>query len=339
MSRTAGKLAHYLDAAIEGDVSIPIRGVAGPEEASEHDLIYVDSPRNIERAAASRAKCAIVPLGVQLPGKTLLAAVAPKLAFAKAAAWLLPPPKVAAGIHATAVIARTARLAAGVAVGPFAVIEDQAQIGKGTEIGAHCVVGPRAWVGENCRLYPRVTLYAGARLGNRVVVHAGAVIGSDGFGYVFGEGRHWKFPQIGRVEIGDDVEIGANTTIDRGSLGVTRLAAGVKIDNLVQVAHNVEIGEHSVAAAQTGISGSSVIGKNVVIGGQVGIADHCRLEDGSVAGAQAGIPTGKVIHRGQTVWGTPARPLKKFKEQYAWFARLPELAERLKKLERASAKD
>src|SRR4029077_9480400 len=162
---------------------------------------------------------------------------------------------------------------------------------------------------------------------------SGAVIGSDGFGYVFGEGRYWKFPQVGRVEIADDVEIGANSTIDRGSLESTQIATGVKIDNLVQIAHNVRIGEHTVIAAQTGISGSSTIGKHVLIGGQVGIADHCTLEDGAIAGAQAGIPTGKTIRRSQIVWGTPARPLEKFKEQYAWFARLPELAERVRKLE------
>jgi len=165
------------------------------------------------------------------------------------------------------------------------------------------------------------------------------VIGGDGFGYVFGEERQWKFPQVGGVEIGVDVELGCNTTIDRGSLETTRIATGVKIDNLVQVAHNVEIGEHSVIAAQTGISGSSRLGKGVVVGGQVGIADHCTLEDGAMAGAQAGIPTGKTIRGGQVVWGTPARPLDRFKEQYAWFARLPELAERLRKLESRKASE
>jgi UDP-3-O-[3-hydroxymyristoyl] glucosamine N-acyltransferase len=159
------------------------------------------------------------------------------------------------------------------------------------------------------------------------------VIGGDGFGYVFGEGRHWKFPQIGTVEIGDDVEIGSNATIDRGSLDSTQIGNGVKIDNLVQIAHNVRIGDNSVLAAQTGISGSSTIGTRVIVGGQVGIADHCKVEDGAVVGAQAGIPTGKTIRGGQTVWGTPARPLEKFKEQYAWFARLPNLAERVRALE------
>jgi len=207
------------------------------------------------------------------------------------------------------------------------------EIGDGAQLGAYCIAGRGSRIGPRCRLHPRVTLYAGVRLGKNVIVHSGAVIGSDGFGYVFGEGKHWKFPQIGRVEIGDDVEIGSNTTIDRGALDTTRIGAGTKIDNLVQVAHNVDIGEHSIIAAQTGISGSSQIGNNVLIGGQVGIADGCHIRDAAIVGAQAGIPTGKTIPAGETVWGTPARPLAKFKEQYAWFARLPELGERIRKLE------
>jgi UDP-3-O-[3-hydroxymyristoyl] glucosamine N-acyltransferase len=176
-------------------------------------------------------------------------------------------------------------------------------------------------------------MYARARVGHRVEIHAGTVIGADGFGYVYGDGRYWKFPQVGIVEIGDDVEIGANATIDRGSLDDTRIAEGVKLDNLVHVGHNVQIGAHTVIAAQTGISGSSRVGHHVVVGGQVGIADHCTLEDGAIAGAQAGIPTGKTIRAGQTVWGTPAREIGKFKEAYAWYARLPELGARIKELE------
>jgi UDP-3-O-[3-hydroxymyristoyl] glucosamine N-acyltransferase len=258
----------------------------------------------------------------------------PKFGFAKAAAWLLGIPRIAEGIHPTAVIASSARLGVNVAVGPYAVIEDEVEIGAGTEIGAFCFVGRGGRLGENCQLYPHVTLYAGARLGRRVIVHAGTVIGGDGFGYVFGEGRNWKFPQIGTVEIAGDVEIGSNSAIDRGSLDETRIAAGAKIDNLVQIAHNVRIGENSVIAAQTGISGSSTVGERVLIGGQVGIADHCAIEDAAIIGAQAGIPSGKTIRSGQLVWGTPARPLDRFKKQFAWLARLPELAERLQKLER-----
>jgi UDP-3-O-[3-hydroxymyristoyl] glucosamine N-acyltransferase len=283
----------------------------------------------------SAARCVFAEPGTRIAGKTILEANDPKFAFAKAAAWLVPKVAPKAGVHATAILAASARVDSSATVGPYVVVEEDVELGPGAVIGAFCFLGRGARVGENCRLHPHVTLYAGARLGDRVEVHAGAVIGSDGFGYVFGEGRHWKFPQAGSVEIGDDVEIGANTTVDRGSLDATRIGTGVKIDNLVQIAHNVKIGQHSVVAAQTGISGSSTIGKGVMIGGQVGIADHCTLEDGAIAGAQAGIPTGKTIRHGQTVWGTPARPLDRFKEQYAFFARLPELAARVRRLEQA----
>ncbi len=334
MTRTAREIAEYLGAELEGDPGTLVSGCAGPENAGPQDLIYLDSPRHLDRAAGSAARCLIAGPGMSPSGKTVLHAANPKLAFVKAAAWLMPRAPLAPGVHPTAIIASSALLGPGVSVGPYVVVEEQAEIGAGTEIAAFCFVGRGTHLGEGCRLDPRVTLYAGVSLGNRVVVHAGTVIGSDGFGYVFGEGRHWKFPQLGTVEIADDVEIGANTTIDRGALDATRIGTGVKLDNLVQVAHNVRVGEHTVVAAQTGISGSSVVGKNVLLGGQVGIADHCHIEDGAVAGAQAGIPTGKTIRSGQTVWGTPARPLARFKEQYVWFARLPELAERLRKLER-----
>ena len=333
MGTTAKELAEFLGCALEGDARAQVAGVASLASARVDDLVYVDSMKHLAEAAASRASCVVIAPGLILPGKILLRAPDPKLAFARAAAWILPPQPIARGIHPTAVISPSARLAPGVAVGPCAVIEDDVQIGARTQIGAFCFLGRGARLGEECRLYPRVTLYAGARVQNRVIVHSGAVIGSDGFGYVVANGKRLKFPQVGEVEVGEDVEIGANTTVDRGSLDRTQIGAGTKLDNLVHVAHNVRIGENTVIAAQTGISGSSVIGKNVLIGGQVGIADHCELEDDVIAGAQAGIPTGKTVRRGEVVWGTPARPLEKFKRQFAWFSRLPELAERIKKLE------
>lgn len=336
MSRTAAELAEALGAKLEGDGSLELRGVAAPERAGTHDLIYVETAKHAERAAVSAAACVIAPEGLAFAGKTILRSVAPKVAFAKAAALLIEQPPIAAGIHPTAIVAPLAHVSAGACLGPYAVIGEDAHVGASTQIGAHCVIGAGAWIGENCRIHPRVTLYGGVRVGNRVEIHAGAVIGADGFGYAFGGGRYWKFPQAGIVEIGDDVEIGANTTIDRGSLNDTRIAEGVKLDNLVHVGHNVQIGAHSAIAAQTGISGSSVLGHHVVCGGQVGIADHCELQDGAIAGAQAGIPTGKTIRAGQTVWGTPAREIGKFKEGYAWYARLPELAGRIKELERNS---
>ena len=337
MSRTAGELAQYLEAKLEGDPQLPLSGVASPEQAGVEDVIYLASPRQRDRAASSEARCILARPGARIEGKAMLESANPKLAFAKAAAWLLPPQPVRGEIHPTAVVAKSAHLGSNVSIGPYVVIEEAALIGPGTRIEAFCFVGRGAMVGENCRLHPRVTLYPGARLGNRVEIHSGVVVGGDGFGYVFGDGRQWKFPQIGSVEIEDDVEIGCNTTVDRGSLGQTHISRGVKIDNLVQVAHNVQIGEHSVIAAQTGISGSTILGRRVSVGGQAGIGDHAVIEDEANVGGQAGVLVGKTIRRGQTVWGTPARPLDKFKEQYAWSARLPELLpdllERIRKLE------
>lgn len=333
MIRTAQDLANALQLTLEGDGALELHGVAAPERAGSRDLIYVDAAKHASRAAESAASVAIAPLGVDLPRKTILRAANPKLAFAKAAALLRDSLPIATGIHPTAIIAPLAKIAPTASVGPYAVIGEDVHIGEGTQIGAHTVIAAGCWLGENCRVHPRVTLYAGVRIGNRVEIHSGAVIGADGFGYAFGEGSYWKFPQAGIVEIADDVEIGANTTIDRGSLDDTKIETGVKLDNLVHVGHNVKIGVHTVVAAQTGISGSSTLGHHVVVGGQVGIADHCTLEDKSVAGAQAGIPTGKTIRSGQTVWGTPAREIGKFKEIYVWYARLPELAARIKELE------
>jgi UDP-3-O-[3-hydroxymyristoyl] glucosamine N-acyltransferase len=333
MKKTAQELARAAGASVEGDGSIEIIGVAAPERASSGDLIFVDAAKHAERAAASTALCVVVPEGISIPGKTLLRAKDAKVAFAKAAALLREQAVIANGVHPTAVIAPLAKVAPSASIGPYAVIGEDVHIGENTQIGAHCVIGAGCWIGDDCRIHPRVTLYANIRIGNRVEVHAGAVLGADGFGYAYGEGKHWKFPQTGIIEIANDVEIGANTTIDRGSLDDTRISEGVKLDNLVHVGHNVKIGAHTVVAAQTGISGSSTLGHHVIVGGQVGIADHCTLEDQSIAGAQAGIPTGKTIRSGQVVWGTPARPLEKFKEAYFWFARLPELAARIKKLE------
>jgi UDP-3-O-[3-hydroxymyristoyl] glucosamine N-acyltransferase len=338
MTKTAEELAAYIGAELQGDRNLEVRGVAAPERAGAHDLIYVETAKHAERAANSAAGCVVAGEGMSIRGKTILRHPQPKVAFAKAAAMLVERGPIAVGVHATALVAPLARVGKDVSIGPYAVIGEDAHVGEGTQVGAHCVVGAGCWIGDKCRIHPRVTLYAGVRIGQRVEIHAGTVIGADGFGYVYGDGCYWKFPQVGIVEIGDDVEIGANATIDRGSLDDTRIGEGVKLDNLVHVGHNVQIGAHTVIAAQTGISGSSSLGHHVVVGGQVGIADHCKLEDGAIAGAQAGIPTGKTIRAGQTVWGTPAREIGKFKEAYAWYARLPELGARIKEIE-GSAKE
>src|ERR1700689_5612364 len=235
MSCTAGELAKFLGTAIVGDGQLALSGMAMPENAREEDLIYVDSARHQKRAEDSAGRCVLAPAGLQLKGKTMLFAENPKFAFAKASARLLPKFAPTPGIHPTAIVASSARLGLNVFVGPYVVIEEEVEIGAGSIVEAFCFLGRGSSIGEKSRLHPRVTLYAGAILASRVEVHSGAVIGSDGFGYVFGEGRHWKFPQVGRIEIGNGVEIGANTAVDRGSLERTRIAADGEIDNLVQV--------------------------------------------------------------------------------------------------------
>jgi len=331
--RTAKQLAEAVGAKVEGDAAFEVRGVAAPERAGAHDLIYAETGKHSERAAASAALCVIAGENIALEGKTVLRSTQPKLAFAKAAGLLLEKAPIASGIHPTAIVAPLAKVSPTAGIGPFAVIGEDAHIGEGTQIGTHSVIGAGSWIGDHCRIHPRVTLYAGVRLGHRVEIHSGAVIGADGFGYAQGEGCYWKFPQAGIVEIADDVEIGANTTIDRGSLDDTRIAEGVKLDNLVHIGHNCQIGAHTVMAAQVGLSGSCDFGKNIIVGGQAGFGEQCHLEDGAVIGGQSGVLGGKTIRRGQTVWGTPARSLDKFKEQFAWQARLPELAARIKELE------
>ena len=314
MRRTARELAVAVSATLEGDAEVEIGGVAAPERAGTRDLIYVESAKHAQRAAASASIIAIAAEGIALPGKTVLRSAQPKMAFARAAELLLGRTPIASGIHPTAIIAPLSRVAPEVSIGPYAVIGEDTHVGTGTQIGAHAVIGAGCWIGENCRIHARVTLYGGVRLGSRVEIHSGAVIGAEGFGYAFGEGKHWKFPQVGIVEIGDDVEIGANTTIDRGSLDDTRIAEGVKLDNLVHVGHNCQIGAHTVIAAQAGLSGSCLVGKRVVVGGQAGFGE--RTGDAVAAEAGRGLDRdqGTIVaavlglHAGQHEGRYPARP-------------------------------
>ena len=235
MTKTAAELSGAIGARVEGDGAAEVRGVAAPERAGAHDLIYVETAKHAGRAVASAAACVIAGEGIAVAGKTILRSGAPKVAFAKAAAILLERAPIASGIHPTAIVAPLAKVNPGASIGAYAVIGEDTHVGAGTQIGAHCVVGAGCWIGENCRIHARVTLYNQVRVGNRVEIHSGAVIGADGFGYAFGEGRYWKFPQVGIVEIADDVEIGANTTIDRGSLDDTRIGEGVKLDKIMVI--------------------------------------------------------------------------------------------------------
>jgi UDP-3-O-[3-hydroxymyristoyl] glucosamine N-acyltransferase len=257
--------------------------------------------------------------------KPLLISRHPRLTFARAARLLCPAPERQPGTHPSAVVDISARLGKDVIVAERAVIGGAAEIGDQSWIGASAVIEAGVHIGRNCEIYPNVTIYPGTRIGDRVIVHAGAVLGSDGFGYVRdpSNGHYEKFPQVGRLEIGDDVEIGANSTIDRGALEATRIGRGAKIDNLVHIGHNCQIGEDVVIAAQTGLSGSIVIERNVVLGGQVGIGEHARIEEGVMLGGQGGVLPNKVLRgKGIAFWGTPARPVREYLKQLAAIARL-----------------
>ena len=327
MERSAKEVADFVHARLVGDGAVRLRGIASVASASPGDLVFVEDEKNLAQAIESKASSVIT--GDFAAGKTvskpLLIHPQPRLGFARAAHLFKSVADTKPGVHPSAVVDASAKLANGVSVAERAVIGAGAHIGEGTRIGAGSVIGANAAVGQSCELYPNVTIYPGVRLGDRVIVHSGAVLGSDGFGYVRDRttGRHEKFPQIGRLEIEDDVEIGANSTIDRGALEVTRIGRGTKIDNLVHVGHNCQIGEDVVIAAQTGLSGSITIEKNVVLGGQVGIGEHARLEEGVMLGGQGGVLPGKVLRgNGEAFWGTPAKPVREYLKQLAALARL-----------------
>ncbi len=310
-----------------GEGTAVLSGVAEIDAATEQDLVFVEHEKDLPRALESAAGAIVAgQFAARCQGrKPVLVCAQPKLGFVRAAACLCPPARREPGIHATAIVDDSAVLGRDVAIGERATIEAQVRVGDRTQIGAGVVVGKGAVVGEDCDIKANVVVYAGTRIGHRVVVHAGAVLGSDGFGFVRDEttGRYEKFPQVGWLEIGNDVEIGANVTVDRGALGATVVADGTKLDNLVHLGHNVHVGRNVVMAAQVGIAGSSVVEDDVMMGGQVGIGDHAHIGEGVMLGGQTGVPTGKVL-RGKrvTFWGTPARPLRECLRQLAVLARL-----------------
>jgi UDP-3-O-[3-hydroxymyristoyl] glucosamine N-acyltransferase len=320
MKRTAKEVAQHVGGEIIGDPDLPLGSVASLRNAGPFDLSYAEEKFKAD-VAKSQAGCVIVTSG-EFGGRTVIIARNPKLAFARAAGFILAEDRSDEGIHPSAVVAPDAMIAAGVQIGPLAVIEASATIGERTVIEAGAYVGKRTRIGTDCTVYPKVVIYADVEIGNGVVIHSGAVIGADGFGYVRDGKVHVKFPQVGTVVIEDDVEIGANTCIDRGSLETTVIRRGTKLDNLIQIAHNVVIGEHTVIASQTGISGSSTLGAECVIGGQVGIGEHATLDDHTIIGGQGGVLNGKHVRGGEVLWGTPVRPLREFLLQQAHLARL-----------------
>jgi len=327
------ELAEWLGATFEGDGEREINGVKSVENAGAHDLSFVSSMKTAVQAESSGAGCLIVP--AEFPaGRTVIRASAPRTAFARAVSRLIPPPQHRPGIHPTAAISPEAEIGEGVEIGPHVSIGDGSRIEANCRIGAGCVIGRRVQIGSNSILHALVTIYDDVDIGSHVILHSGCVIGADGFGFVMDDGRYQKFPQIGRVEIGDFAEIGANSCIDRAALGSTNIGEGTKLDNMVHVGHNCRIGRHVVVAAQTGLSGGVVVEDYAVIGGQVGIGDKARIESHAVLGSGCGILTSKIVHAGQVMWGTPARPLKQHLEQLANLARLPGLRDEVAELKR-----
>jgi UDP-3-O-[3-hydroxymyristoyl] glucosamine N-acyltransferase len=328
------QLAELVGEKLPTDAGNPeIKGVASLQEAREGDITFFGNPRYLAQLRASKASAVIVPEAFNETIAPILLRVAnPSAVFAAAVAAFAPeePPPVI-GVHPSAVVDPSAVVGAGVSVGPLVVIEAGAEVGDGSVIGASCVIGRGVRMGKNCHLYPGAIIRERCILGERVILQPGAVIGSCGFGYELKEGRHVKIPQTGIVEIGDDVEVGANTTIDRARFGRTVIGEGSKIDNLVQIAHNVQIGAHSILCSQVGIAGSTRVGSYVTLAGQVGLAGHIEIGDKAVIGAQSGLS--KNVPAESMVIGAPAKPMKEWKQSNFYISQLGKLYDRVKELE------
>jgi len=331
MKRSIREIAEALHARLIGDGRLEVSGVASLQSASPNDLVFVEDSKHMAAALQSRAGAIIAgEFAASSTGdRPLLISEHPKLVFARAAQMLRQSPpfdeSLVPDTHPTAVVHPSVVLGPAVSIEARAVLSEGVKIGEGTRIGAGSAIGSGVVLGRSCAIYPNVTIYPNTTLGDDVIVHAGAVLGSDGFGYVRDAktGHYEKFPQVGRLIIEDDVEIGANATVDRGALDETRIRRGAKIDNLVHVGHNCQIGEDVVIAAQTGLSGSIIIENGAVLGGQVGIGEHATIGEGVMLGGQGGVLPNKILRgKGVAFWGTPAQPLREYLKQLATLARL-----------------
>ena len=332
---TTGEIAAFLSAELVGDADAKIVRMASLDAAGPEDISFAEAS---ESSINSQAGCIIVPRDYK--GETaavLIKTDAPRTAFARLAPRLYPRRESVGEIHASAVVSQTAELGKDVFIGAFVSIGERSIVGNGSEIRAGTRIGSDVRIGTGCVLHPNVVIEDGCTIGDGVILHGGVCIGADGFGYVRDGDQHLKFPQIGTVVIEDNVEIGANTCIDRGALGETRIGEGTKIDNLVQIAHNVSIGKRVIIAAQTGISGSTVIEDDCVIGGQVGMGDHARVMSGAVIGSQAGVLPRKIVRAG-VWWGTPVQPLDEYKRQNAHVKGLDRLKADVKMLKKTLQK-
>ncbi len=336
MSFSTAEIANLIGGEVVGDGRATLESFAPAERARAGDLTFAENEEYFARAEQSAATAIIAEKHFSSATKTLIRVPNARVAFARALALFFPEPKFAAGIHPTAVVAPGAKIDPSAHVGPHCVVGERAELGANAVLQGGDFVGDDSRLGDEVNVFPNVTIYPRTQIGRRVRIHAGTVIGSDGFGYVPDGGVHRKVPQIGNVIIGDDVEIGANVTSDRGALDSTVIGRGTKIDNLVQIAHSVEIGEHSIVIAQVGISGSTKLGNQVILAGQVGIAGHLKIGNQVTITAKSGVMNN--IADGEKWMGIPAQPDKEFKRQVIAFRKLPELLKRVAELEKKLGK-
>jgi UDP-3-O-[3-hydroxymyristoyl] glucosamine N-acyltransferase len=330
LKKTLKELAELVNGQVKGDPSIEIAGVAPLDIAQKGDISYIRSKKYRPLLESTRATAVITPIQVASDEKSLIWVDNPQLAFAKILALYHFKPYRPTGIHETACIGSTARLGRDLSIGPFAAIGEKVVLGDRVVIHSGVFIGDNSTIGEDTVIHANASVYENTTIGRRVILHSGVVVGSDGFGYVKDGETHFKIPQVGGVTIEDEVEIGANSTIDRGTIGQTVIKRGVKIDNLVQVAHNVIIGENSIIVAQVGIAGSTRVGRNVILAGQVGVADHIEIGDNAIVGAQAGV--GKNIPPNQILQGSPTMPQRDFLRSSVIIPRLPEIKRTLDEL-------
>ena len=332
MKLTVGDLAKHLGGELDGSGDAEVKGISPVNQVKAGDVTFAENEKYFAFAEQSPAAAIIVPLEIKKSTKPLIRIKNPKVALAKILAMFFPPAKYAAGVHPTAFVGNNVKLGKDVHIGPNAVVKDGATIGDRTAIDAGAVIGLDSVIGTDCLIHSNATIYHKVRIGNRVIIHSGTVVGSDGFGYVWDDKTRLKVPQVGTVIIEDDVEIGANAAIDRATIGITLIKRGTKIDNLVQIGHNVVIGENGTVCGLVGVAGSCTIGNNVTLAGQVGMADHIKIGDNVTVGAQSGVKDD--LPPGHVYLGSPAVPASTAARQYAVWGRLPELSKRVHDLEK-----
>ena len=324
MRKTLKEIAQIIEGELVGNAETVITGVCGIEDAGEGDITFVANPRYLPLMEVTRASAVITSLDIQSATKPIIRVQNPSLAFAKALSLVMPEEiKHPKGIHPAAILGKNVKLGTNVSIGAHTSVEDDCSIADNVIIYPGCFLGQGTKIGSGTLIYPNVSIREHVQIGSGVIIHSGTVIGSDGFGFATVNGVHHKIPQVGIVEIGDNVEIGANVTIDRARFAKTIIGKGTKIDNLVQIAHNVVTGENCLIVSQVGISGSTVLGNNVVLAGQVGLVGHIKVGDGAIVAAQSGVS--KSIPAGTMMWGYPAKPIAEAKRVNAYVQRLPEL--------------